>query len=98
MGSRDDHMFFVCYKLGLGLCIGSPEDKHHGFLPLVEDFDDTVRKDLPSLPLVGIGLSSAHCQHCVQKQYSLLCPVCQIAVTRHLYAQIIFYLFIYVHQ
>ena len=51
MGSRDDHMFFVCYKLGLGLCIGSPEDKHHGFLPFVEDFDNAVRKISHPFPL-----------------------------------------------
>ena len=60
---------FVCYKLGLGLCIGSPEDKHHGFLPLVEDFDDTVRKDLPSLPLWELACPLRTVSTVFKKQY-----------------------------
>ena len=48
-----------------------------------------IREFLPASALVGIGLAPFHGQHRVYEQYTLGCPLDQIAVGRHVKTQII---------
>ena len=61
-----------------GVC--APKHKHNRLISFVQFLDDAVREDFPALSSVASCLSCADCQHCVQKENSLLCPVYEIGV------------------
>ena len=39
--------------------IGTPEEKYHGLLPIVQQFDDAVGQSFPAEPFVTVCLSGA---------------------------------------
>ncbi len=76
----------------------APEHIHHWPVLGIYCLDDSVRKLLPALPLVGIGLVGAYSEDRIQHQYALLSPFHQIAVVGDPTAQVIVEFLINIHQ
>ena len=90
MGRREHQMIGICDALLFGPGIGSPQQKHHGLLPLIEQIDDPIGEILPSHAPVGIGCMGPDGEHRVQQQHPSLGPLGQAAVTGTMKSHIIF--------
>mmetsp|Transcript_45237 Transcript_45237/g.115762 ORF Transcript_45237/g.115762 Transcript_45237/m.115762 type:complete len:310 (-) Transcript_45237:202-1131(-) len=60
----------------------APQQEDHAAPQARDGPDRLVREGLPALSGVRVGLVRAHCQHRVEHEYSLRCPLLQVAV-RH---------------
>jgi hypothetical protein len=56
MGGLQNKVFGSINEMFFLLCVGSPEDKRHGFTLLAHGLNDTVREILP--PHLGVGVRS----------------------------------------
>ena len=66
----------------LFLGVGSPEDENHGCFTLVEKLNYPVGEKFPAFVPVGVRLAVTDSECGIEKEYSLLGPVCQITVVR----------------
>ena len=80
MRRRQYKVLGVGHKRLLFAGVVAPKQKHHGVLPLVQIGDHRIGKDLPSFPLMGVGLSAADGQNRVQKQHPVFRPLFQTAM------------------
>lgn len=67
----------------------APENKDHRLLARIEQADDLVRKDFPSLPAMRVRLMLAHREDRVEEQHALVRPRLQAAIVRDPAAEIV---------
>ena len=79
------------------ICAGLPHKRNTMGL-FIQNTDLCVRKLLPADPSVGICLMGAHSQHCIQKQYALLCPFFQISIVGYITAAVLLQFLVNIHQ
>ncbi len=70
------------YESFLAPRVCAPEDENYRVFTLVELADNLIGQDFPAFALVGISLSAADGEHCIEEQNSLLSPRSQVSGIR----------------
>ena len=98
MGAFEHKVGGICDKSAFCTGVGTPQQKHHWFLSVVEVAYYAVGYCFPTLTFVGVGLTCAYCQNSIEKQYALFGPFFQTAVVGNGQSEIVLDLFEYVLQ
>lgn len=80
MGARDDGMVVPRDQAAFGLGGVAPEEKYNRTRLGGEVPDHLVGERLPAPAPVGVRLTRAHGEHCIQKKDTLVRPMFEIAV------------------
>ena len=88
VGGRHDAVVIATYPLRLLLGVVSPEGEDDGPRPLVEYPDDGVGERLPAAALMRVRLAGADGEDGVEQQHAALGPLHEVAVVRHLTAEV----------